>query len=565
MKKLFRNLMLVAVAALGMASCEDVPAPFVEPGGDEPEVPVVTEITCAEAVALCNELGDGATSSETYVITGYIVDVFANISNGQQSFWISDAKGGAKMVQAYWANLPAGVDAFKVGSQVKITGKLLKYVNASNVVVPEVKNADVEILSESGDEPVTPGTVVTCAEAATLCNALSDGASSEETYTITGYITDVFATVSKGQQSFWMADTKDGGKVIQAYWANLPEGVDAFKVGSQVKITGKLLKYVNPTSGVVVPEVKNATVEIISEGEGGGDEPVPGTAVSCAKAVELCNALADGATSEEAYTISGYITEIISAVSRNQQSFWMADTKDGGQVFQAYWANLPEGVDEFKAGSQVKITGKLMKYVNNSGEVVPEIKNATVEIVSEGEGGGNEGGGNEGGGDVPDGDNIFDNGDFELWENGAPLNWKSKSTAGNVAISQSTEAHNGMYAASMGYAASANKRMAYKEITLPAGTYKFCFYAKGTNTDASSKCQTRPGYVAILADGSADSQHYQYGEYAVLSATEWTLVEHEFTLDAETTICPVIMSPKNSSYHTAQNILVDDAMLVKIK
>lgn len=397
MKKLFRNLMLVAVAALGMASCEDVPAPFVEPGGDEPEVPVVTEITCAEAVALCNELGDGATSSETYVITGYIVDVFANISNGQQSFWISDAKGGAKMVQAYWANLPTGVDAFKVGSQVKITGKLLKYVNASNVVVPEVKNADVEILSESGDEPVTPGTVVTCAEAATLCNALADGASSEETYTITGYITDVFATVSKGQQSFWMADTKDGGKVIQAYWANLPEGVDAFKVGSQVKITGKLLKYVNPTSGVVVPEVKNATVEIISEGEGGGDEPVPGTAVSCAKAVELCNALADGATSEEAYTISGYITEIISAVSRNQQSFWMADTKDGGQVFQAYWANLPEGVDEFKAGSQVKITGKITKYVKD-GNVVPEIKNANVEIISEGEGG-NDGG--DEGGDEP--------------------------------------------------------------------------------------------------------------------------------------------------------------------
>lgn len=557
MKKTIKSLILVAVAALGMAGCDDVPPPFVEPGGDGPEVPIVNEVTCTDAVALCNELADGATSAETYVITGYIVDVFATVSNGQQSFWISDTKGGAKMIQAYWANLPEGVSEFKVGTQVKITGKLMKYVNSSSVVVPEVKNADVEILGEGGDDPVVPGTAVTCAEAAELCNALADGATSEETYTITGYITEVISAVSRNQQSFWMADAKNGGRVMQAYWANLPEGVAEFKAGSQVKITGKLIKYVN-NSGEVVPEVKNATVEVISEGEGGGDVETPEGSVTCAKAVELCNALADGATSEEAYTISGYITEIISAVSRDQQSFWMADTKDGGRVFQAYWANLPEGVTEFKAGSQVKITGKLVKYVNNSGEVVPEIKNATVEIVSEGEGG-------DEGGDIPAGENIFENGDFELWEGGVPVNWKSKSTAGNVTVEQSTEAHSGTYAASMGYVASSNKRMAYKEISLAAGTYKFSFYAKGTNTEAGAKCQTRPGYVGILENGNADSAHYNYGDYATLSATAWTLVEFEFTLTADTTICPVIMSPKGSSYHTSQNILVDDATLVKLK
>ncbi len=441
-------LCIAAIASVfALNSCEDVPEPYKLPeGGGEPEVPVLNEITCAEALALFGELEDGETSSESYVITGYIVDVYSNISKNQQSFWISDTKGGEKMIQAYWANLPEGVEAFTVGSQVKITGKLLKYVNANTgAMVPEVKNANVEILGEGGgDEPVVPGTEVTCAKAAELCNALADGATSEETYTISGFITDVFATVSRNQQSFWMADTKDGGKVIQAYWANLPEGVAEFKVGSEVKITGKLLKYVNANTGQVVPEVKNATVEIISEGEGGDEPEQPG-------------------------------------------------------------------------------------------------------------------------GDVPEGDNIFANGDFEQWENGAPIYWKSKSTAGNVTITQSTEAHSGTYAASMGYAASANKRMAYQETTLQAGTYKFSFYAKGTNTSADAKCQTRPGYVAILADGSADSKNYMYGDYAPLSATQWTLVEHEFTLDAETTICPVIMSPKNSSYHTAQNILIDDATLVKIK
>ena len=98
------------------------------------------------------------------------------------------------------------------------------------------------------------------------------------------------------------------------------------------------------------------------------------------KAVELTNALADGATSSETYTVTGYITEVVGSVSRNQQSFWMADTKDGGKVFEAYYANLPEGVNEFKAGMKVKITGNLMKYVKD-GKVTPEIKNANVEIL----------------------------------------------------------------------------------------------------------------------------------------------------------------------------------------
>ena len=95
----------------------------------------------------------------------------------------------------------------------------------------------------------------------------------------------------------------------------------------------------------------------------------------------MTNALADGATSEETYSVTGYITEVIGSVSRNQQSFWMADTKDGGKVFEAYWANLPEGVTEFKAGMKVKITGQLMKYVNSAGYVTCEIKNADVVIL----------------------------------------------------------------------------------------------------------------------------------------------------------------------------------------
>ena len=384
MKKIFKALALALAGAMFMVACDDTPAPYnPNPGGGEggKDTTVVTEkkITCAEAAELCGKLTDGSQSAETYVITGYITDVFANISNNQQSFWMADTKDGGKVIQAFWANLPEGVEKFTAGSKVAITGRLLKYVKTDGTVVAEVKNPTVVIMEQGGgDETGTEGTKVTCAKAVELCNALAAGESSAEAYSITGYITDVFANISKNQQSFWLADTKDGGKMIQAFWANLPEGVEKFTVGSKVTITGKLLKYVKP-DGTVITEVKNPTV-VIKE-QGGGDEPgTEATKVTCAKAVELCNALTANASSAETYAVTGYITDVFGEPSRNQQSFWIADTKDGGKVFNAFYANLPEGVEKFVVGSKVTITGKLLKYVKADGTVTPEMKNADVTI-----------------------------------------------------------------------------------------------------------------------------------------------------------------------------------------
>ena len=386
MKKFWKPLLFAAIGVFALSSCEDVPAPYEIPGGGgaTPEPIEAIETTCAEAVELTNALGDGDTSTEVYSVTGYITEVVGEVSRNQQTFWMADTQNGGRIFEAYWANLPEGVDAFKAGTKVKVTGKLTKYVNANTgKVTAEMKNPTVEILEGGGDTPA--GIEVTCAEAVDLTNALEDGATSAEVYTVTGYITEVVGSPSKNQQTFWMADEKGGGKVFEAYWANLPAGVDAFKVGMKVKITGSLMKYVK--DGKVTPEIKNAAVEIL---EDGGDTPTPaGTEVTCAQAVDLTNALEDGATSSEVYTVTGYITEVLGAVSTKtgtpQQSFWMADTKDGGKVFEAYYANVPTGVSEFKAGMKVKITGNLMKYVKD-GKVTPEIKNATVEILEDGGG-----------------------------------------------------------------------------------------------------------------------------------------------------------------------------------
>lgn len=79
---------------------------------DQPDQPSGDAITCAQAKEIALALESGATSSVEYTIVGYITDVFANISNNQQSFWMDDNKGTTQTVQAYWANLPDGVSAF---------------------------------------------------------------------------------------------------------------------------------------------------------------------------------------------------------------------------------------------------------------------------------------------------------------------------------------------------------------------------------------------------------------------------------------------------------------------
>lgn len=396
MKKLIYSMLALFCAAFAFTSCEDVPMPYDQPG-EGGEDPVVVEPTgdgtaenpfnVAAALEYINNLGADVESDRDVYIKGKVVTVTEEYSTnfGNGTFYISDDGTNKNQFYVYRAmylgnkKFANGNTQIQEGDDVIICGRVVNYKGTT----PETAQNKSFLYSLNGETAGGGGSStaieVTCAKAVELTNALGDGETSTETYSVTGYITEVVGSVSKNQQTFWMADTKDGGRVFEAYWANLPEGVSEFKAGSKVKITGNLTKYVN--NGKVTAEIKNANVEILEQG-GGGDTP-SGTEINCAKAVELTNALDDNATSSEVYTVSGYITEVVGSVSKNQQTFWMADTKDGGRVFEAYWANLPEGVSEFKAGTKVKITGKLQKYVKD-GKVTPEIKNADVEIVGDG-------------------------------------------------------------------------------------------------------------------------------------------------------------------------------------
>ena len=402
---------------------------------------------------------------------------------------------------------------------------------------------DIPENGDTPDKPVVEIKEITCAQAMELCNALEDGATSEETYSITGYITDVFETVSRGQQSFWLSDQNDGQKMVQAYWANLPEGVESFTKGSKVTITGKLLKFVK--NGEVITEVKNADVEILEQGGGS----TPGGDVKHISVSEFLSKKDTNTT----YELTGVVKNIQNTTYGNfdlvegdaQIYIYGLLDKDGNAK---NFASL--GISE---GDEVTLTGVYSEF-NDS----PQIKNAQFVSVKKGQGGGENPGGDNPGGDTPDAGSLLSNGGFENWTSAnSPANWKTACTAGNATLSQSTDAHSGQYSVSVGAYSSSNKRLGYQETVLEAGTYVFTFFAKSTKSD---KSQTRAGYVPVK-DGSVGQ--YVYGDYANLKSGSWTEVTYEFELKEKTTVCLVIMNPKNSSYSESQDILIDDAKLVK--
>ena len=199
--------------------------------------------------------------------------------------------------------------------------------------------------------------------------------------------------------------------------------------------------------------------------------------------------------------------------------------------------------------------GCTLTIIGNRGSYGDKIEVLNAYFVSIEGGAEPSGGGGEGGG----GSTVatLTNGDFETWADGLPTGWKSASSASNATLSQGTDAHGGSYAVIVAGNEGSNKRLASQEITLEAGTYNFSFYAKATTEDPA---QTRPGYVPVT-DGNVGS--YAYGDYVNINNSGWTLVSYDFTLEATTTVCLVVMNPKKSNYSSGKDILIDDASLTK--
>ena len=129
-------------------------------------------------------------------------------------------------------------------------------------------------------------------------------------------------------------------------------------------VTASTCYKLNSLSG----EKRTVTIVDCSAGE------LPEDAMTCAEARD---AALGGSTNE--VTVIGYVTEYVYlwSSSFNSVSFWMADTKDGGKVFEAYRAKCETAAEAPNVGDKVKIVGKLSVY----NQATPEISNGTFEIL----------------------------------------------------------------------------------------------------------------------------------------------------------------------------------------
>ena len=251
---------------------------------------------------------------------------------------------------------------------------------------------------ETPEEPETPDTpapegVITCAEAVAICEATGE-TSTTETYTIRGYVTEIKTAYSEqyGNISFWMADTPDGGKVLQGFRVKPVNDADInVAVGDFVEVVGTLVNYYGNT-----PEVNaGGTYTIITAGEGGETPEEPETPVTpenpegvitCAEAVAICEATGETATTET-YTIRGYVTEIKEAYTDQYKnvSCWMADEKGGGQVFLAFRVKPINAADQaVKVNDYIEVKGALVNYYGNTPETTA---GGSMTIITAGEGG----------------------------------------------------------------------------------------------------------------------------------------------------------------------------------
>lgn len=152
--------------------------------------------------------------------------------------------------------------------------------------------------------------------------------------------------------------------------------------------------------------------------------------------------------------------------------------------------------------------------------------------------------------------NLLSNPSFEEWNGSNATNWVSTTSAGNGTVEKSTDARTGSASILLKGTSSGNKRIAYKELILKAGTYEFSIYAKAATADAGSAC---PGYAIVQDDGTINGgSGYKYGDHVNdISNTEWILVSNTFELTEQTKVNIVVMNAKDPG----KDLLFDDASL----
>ena len=581
MKKIFNSLMALAIATLTFTACQDVPEPYPTPTvGPKAEVTyegngtLESPYTVADAINYAKSFNQAESDKEVYIkgfITSITEEYTTNFGNG--TFVMSDSKNGGNTFTFYRGlylgnqRYSSGKTQIKVGDEVIVYGKVVNYRgNTPETVQGSAYLYSLNGVTEGGsDEPAGEvkgtGTLddpFNAAAAIAYAKEVGDKESDKDVY-IKGKVASVTEQYGTqfGNATFAISDDGKASGAFTVYRAlylgnKKYTAGDLLQEGDEVIVCGKVTNFKGNTPETV--QGKAYLYSLNGKTESGSDtpEPQPGGEVKTVTVAEF-NAAAE--SNDVWYQLTGTVKNL-----KDGDQYGNFDLEDASGSVYVYGLLSEKGGAKKQFQNLVAAkgitNGCTLTIIGNRGSFKDKIEVTNAYFVSI-EGGTTPGGGDS---DTPGGGETavttLTNGGFETWADGVPAGWKSASTASSATLAQSSDAHGGSSSCNINGNESSNKRLASQEMTLAAGTYVFSFYAKATTGDAS---QLRPGYVPVT-DGKVGS--YTYGDYITLT-TSWAKYSYEFTLDAETTVCLVVMNPKKSSYSSGKDALIDDATLEK--
>ena len=490
MNKILKTMMLAAVTAFGLASCEDVPAPFIEPEkpgtgeviGAEGNGTLEEPFNVAAVIKYVQELGADVESPEKVYIKGIVCstkEISAQFGNA--TFDISaDGELAGEKFTVYRAkglnnqNIKSEDDV-QVGDEVIVYGNVVNYkgntpeTTQGKAYIHWQKRGDTVLDGSAPDTPDTPDTPTdggTWDKPLTVAQAIANQ-TGEEVW-VHGYIVgsipaDVSSFVLENMTftadgasgtNICIADVPDETNYANCAPVQLPAGSDArtdlnlmnnpSKLGVEVWLKGKATTYFG-APGLKEISKYTLTAPTAEDDQAPSEEPTEdpkgdGSLENPYNVSAVLSLYAKGNPEGQSVYVKGKISKIKSLdVSQWERAqYFISDDGTENAQFQIYNGYYLDGKpftsnDQIKVGDEVIVYGELSSY-----QGTPQIaQNSKIVSINGQTGEGENPGDNEGEGDQED-DDQGNAEDFSI----SMMDLYSEVTTGSV--DAGTKTHNGV-------------------------------------------------------------------------------------------------------------------------
>ena len=487
MNKILKTMMLAAVTAFGLASCEDVPAPFIEPEkpgtgeviGAEGNGTLEEPFNVAAVIKYVQDLGADVESPEKVYIKGIVCstkEISAQFGNA--TFDISaDGELAGEKFTVYRAkglnnqNIKSEDDV-QVGDEVIVYGNVVNYkgntpeTTQGKAYIHWQKRGDTVLDGSAPDTPDTPADGGTWDKPYTVAQAIANQTGKE--VWVHGYIVgsipaDVssfvlenmtFTSDGASGTNICIADVHDETNYANCAPVQLPAGSDArtdlnlmnnpSKLGVEVWLKGKATTYFG-APGLKEISKYTLTAPTAEDDQAPSEEPTEdpkgdGSLENPYNVSAVLSLYAKGNPEGQSVYVKGKISKIKSLdVSQWERAqYFISDDGTENAQFQIYNGYYLDGKpftsnDQIKVGDEVFVYGELSSY-----QGTPQIgQNSKIVSINGQTGDGDTPGDDEGEGDQED-DDQGNAEDFSI----SMMDLYSEVTTGSV--DAGTKTHNGV-------------------------------------------------------------------------------------------------------------------------